>query len=438
MTAPVSTNQRPVPPCPNAPCSSVISQLAAACPSALPGAFRSFFFANADLRCGGGGGGGGGGGVAAASTRERQLGMLRRLGSVLNDLGQLQLRAGALADAEQAFADGVAAFDHAGDLANAALLRLNRATLCRRRAARHADAAEGARRAAVAALGGGGGRLAPPAEGSAEVRALVDAAAQQRAAVDALRSHEMARAQRAAVRAVEPELLARAVAQHAADEAAAGGALHAIVADGGGDEATVRAAAEALARAQASFDEIGELAHVQLMMRRQGSLFLAAALRDEADGAGPAKSKARLTLALRHYARALAEPLLRAASAPMERCAAEARLELAQFYLARAEVLGGGGGGGGAGCPGGERQRSYEMALEQARAALARCAAGAPGEEAVAADVRGALADAELHALRDLVKLHGAAGAAQRAAQLRDEYRERLVARRGEAEVVPS
>ena len=386
------------------------------------------------------GGGGGGGGVAAASTRERQLGMLRRLGSVLNDLGQLQLRAGALADAEQAFADGVAAFDHAGDLANAALLRLNRATLCRRRAARHADAAEGARRAAVAALGGGGGRLAPPAEGSAEVRALVDAAAQQRAAVDALRSHEMARAQRAAVRAVEPELLARAVAQHAADEAAAGGALHAIVADGGGDEATVRAAAEALARAQASFDEIGELAHVQLMMRRQGSLFLAAALRDEADGAGPAKSKARLTLALRHYARALAEPLLRAASAPMERCAAEARLELAQFYLARAEVLGGGGGGGGgAGAAGGERQRSYEMALEQARAALARCAAGAPGEEAVAADVRGALADAELHALRDLVKLHGAAGAAQRAAQLRDEYRERLVARQREgAEVVPS
>ena len=249
----------------------------------------------------------------------------------------------------------------------------------------------------------------------------------------------MARAQRAAVRAVEPELLARAVAQHAADEAAAGGALHAIVADGGGDEATVRAAAEALARAQASFDEIGELAHVQLMMRRQGSLFLAAALRDEADGAGPAKSKARLTLALRHYARALAEPLLRAASAPMERCAAEARLELAQFYLARAEVLGGGGGGGGgAGAAGGERQRSYEMALEQARAALARCAAGAPGEEAVAADVRGALADAELHALRDLVKLHGAAGAAQRAAQLRDEYRERLVARRGRAEVVPS
>ena len=283
---------------------------------------------------------------------------------------------GALADAEQAFADGVAA-DHAGDGERRAL-RLNRATPRRRRAARHADAAEGARRAAVAALARGG-RLALPRRvgGGARARRRGGAAARRRRRAAVARDGTGAAC---AVRAVEPELLARAVAQHAADEAAAGGALHAIVADGGGDEATVRAAAEALARAQASFDEIGELAHVQLM-RRQGSLFLAAALRDEADGAGPAKSKARLTLALRHYARALAEPLLRAASAPMERCAAEARLELAQFYLARAEVLGGGGGGGGgAGAAGGERQRSYEMALEQARAALRRCAAGAPGE----------------------------------------------------------
>ena len=46
-------------------------------------------------------------------------------------------------------------------------------------------------------------------------------------------------------------------------------------------------------------------------MRRQGSLYLAAALCEEIEGAGHERAAAsRLTLALRHYGRALALHLL--------------------------------------------------------------------------------------------------------------------------------
>ena len=47
------------------------------------------------------------------------------------------------------------------------------------------------------------------------------------------------------------------------------------------------------------------------MMRKQGSLYLAASLCEEMEGAGHERAAtSRLTLALRHYARALAPSLL--------------------------------------------------------------------------------------------------------------------------------
>ena len=101
----------------------------------------------------------------------------------------------------------------------------------------------------------------------------------------------------------------------AAGEAAAGGALHGIVADGGGTEASMKKAGECLSNAQLLYEEMGELGQMQLMMRQQGSLYLAAALCASLDGEGHERAAtSRLTLALRHYERALAPHLLASAS----------------------------------------------------------------------------------------------------------------------------
>ena len=65
------------------------------------------------------------------------------------------------------------------------------------------------------------------------------------------------------------QLRAHVIAQLAQGEAALGSAIHAIVTEGGGDEGRVKRAAESLGNAQALFEELGERAHMQLMMRKQ-------------------------------------------------------------------------------------------------------------------------------------------------------------------------
>ena len=85
--------------------------------------------------------------------------------------------------------------------------------------------------------------------------------------------------------------------QLAHDEGAAGGEVHALVAEGRGGEEAIKSGADLLARAQALYEEIGEAAQVQLMMRRQGSLYLAAAIREALAGRAASRAAAsRLTL----------------------------------------------------------------------------------------------------------------------------------------------
>ena len=61
-------------------------------------------------------------------------------------------------------------------------------------------------------------------------------------------------------------MLAMVTRDLAAGEAAAGSALHTIVSETGGDEATIKRAAECLSNAQTLYTEIGELAQVLLLM----------------------------------------------------------------------------------------------------------------------------------------------------------------------------
>ena len=96
---------------------------------------------------------------------------IRRLGAVLNELGQLQMRSGHLGPADALFLDSLSAFTEVDDAANAALLLLNRAAIARQRAlrferaaqaaAQQASEAEGAQAAAQAAAQAGntGGEL---------------------------------------------------------------------------------------------------------------------------------------------------------------------------------------------------------------------------------------------------------------------------------------
>ena len=141
---------------------------------------------------------------------------------------------------------------------------------------------------------------------------------------------------------------------------------------------------------------------MQMMMRQQGSLYLAAALCASLEGRG---ARERLTLALRHYERALAPQLLAqaAVSPAMERCAAEARLELANFYLTWGTMSGG------------EQVKHLEAALSHARAPQKT--------EGLPIDVVAPLVDAEERALRELIRAHAANGNASRSAALKEEYR---------------
>ena len=90
------------------------------------------------------------------------------------------------------------------------------------------------------------------------------------------------------MRPAPAQLRAMVSRELARGEAAAGEALHTLVADGGGGvpESLVKKAAETLGNAQALFEEAGDAASAQRMMRRQGSLQLAAALYEEIEGAG--------------------------------------------------------------------------------------------------------------------------------------------------------
>ena len=65
---------------------------------------------------------------------------VRRLGAVLNEIGQQHMRQSELSAAGRCFADGVHVFSNAGDVPNAALLLLNRAAIERQRAAWQAEA----------------------------------------------------------------------------------------------------------------------------------------------------------------------------------------------------------------------------------------------------------------------------------------------------------
>ena len=91
---------------------------------------------------------------------------------MLNEGGQLLLRRGELGAADQRFEDGLAAFEHAGDATNAALLQLNRATVCRRRAAQRAATLSAAAAAASAVLAQLPDHMrqpgAPPADATAD------------------------------------------------------------------------------------------------------------------------------------------------------------------------------------------------------------------------------------------------------------------------------
>ena len=161
----------------------------------------------------------------------------------------------------------------------------------------------------------------------------------------------------------------------------------------------------------------------------QGSLNLAMALHERIDGAGRERSAGvRLTLALRHYGRALSSELLATGSAQMLVCAAEARLELANFYLSWSGE--------------GAKVKHLDTALKHARAALptgsddrrsrtdgedAGIAQGPRADDGggvgLPAELRVALADAEKRALLELLRAHAAAGNATKAVLLREEYR---------------
>jgi hypothetical protein len=369
---------------------------------------------------------------------------VRRLGAVLNEMGQLRMRGGDVAAADACFKDGLVAFAEADDAANSALLLLNRAVVARRRADANAKAHEAAS-AAVSA----GAQLradylarqvadAERAQGAATTAATTAAEAAFAAAaaaavavgmpggmelgyrLEAVAHQRQARTALRQLRGGPPPLRAMVLRDLAAGEAACGSALHALIAGGGGNEESFKRAGECLSHAQVLYEEMGELAMVQQMMRQQGSLYLAASLCESLEGAGHERAaSSRFTLAMRHYERALAPQLLAqaAVSPAMERCAAEARVELANYFLTRAseEVVTTGPGLAGTGA--GERLKLLESALSHAKAGLVHGSALDEGE------LRGQLADAQQSALRELIKAHTAHGNAGRAAALKDEYR---------------
>ena len=394
---------------------------------------------------------------------------MRRLGCLLNELGQRCLRKRQPSAADSCFVDGVLVFTRAGDAANTALLLLNRGAIARRRAAwlaaAHASAtaaiqaaeralaqhdANGPQAAGVAPGGAPPGGAPPPVAtapdipDNAELHWLLTAVEYQREARHQLRQLKGGG---------PPSLRAMVLRELSAGEAAAGSALHTVVAETGGSEVILRRAGECLASAQQLYDELGELAQVQLMMRKQGSLYLAnlvCAVLDETISARAASS--RLTLALRHYERCLKPELLAqgAASPSMERCATEARLELANFFLTWSDSA---ASSAVAAEAAGWRTRHLETALSHARAArhmrlavasqavatnpgatVATTPTTEPQQEAakrqVEANLPQEVVDGLLHAeqtaLRELIKAHTAHGNASRANTLKEAYRRLL------------
>ena len=278
----------------------------------------------------------------------------RRIGCMLNELGQFHLSHSDLSTAEARFEDAIAAFSAARDHANLALLQLNLAAVSKHRAALHAAAASTAMRTLQTAGIVADSELQPADFG--EIAQLQGALDHQRTAL----------AELTLLRSPQPaefwDLRAHVVAQLANGEAALGSALHHILTDGrSSDGKLVKRAAESLAAAQSLFEELGERKSMQLMMRKQGSLNLAVAMQTDCIENERA-ANVRLTLALRHYERALSPDLLATGSAPMLVCAAEARLELANFFLSWA---------------GGTKLRNYDSALRHARAALRAVGDGA-------------------------------------------------------------
>ena len=200
-----------------------------------------------------------------------------------------------LGAADQRFEDGLAAFEHAGDATNAALLQLNRATICRRRAAQRA-ATLSAASAVLAQLQPG----APPTDATADAGVMAlrqQVLLHQRSAAARLRPLHgsqpalwascLSQARLACMRAgacssgelghsvrTGHTLHARVCApaphlhptctppaprmphpsQLAHDEGAAAGEVHAVVAEGRGGEEAIKSGADLLGRAQALHD----------------------------------------------------------------------------------------------------------------------------------------------------------------------------------------
>ena len=115
---------------------------------------------------------------------------IRRLGAVLNELGQLQMRSGHLGPADALFLDSLSAFTEVDDAANAALLLLNRAAIARQRALRFERAAQAAAQQASEAEGAQAAAQAAAQAGNTggELHHLLEVVEHQRAARRQLKS----------------------------------------------------------------------------------------------------------------------------------------------------------------------------------------------------------------------------------------------------------
>merc|ERR1712146_585302 len=101
------------------------------------------------------------------------------------------------------------------------------------------------------------------------------------------------------------------------------------------------------------------------------------------------------------------------ASTQMQVCAAEAHLELSNFYLSWADSVVAVGGG--------MKLRHLDAALHHAREA--RMAETGSPTTVLPSGLLTLLADAEKRALRELLRAHAAAGNTNKAANFREEYR---------------
>jgi len=300
-----------------------------------------------------------------------------------------------LREAECYFKDSFAAFSHAGDATNAALVLINHAAVCRSRATQLRVARVAEKERLDSLLQSEAGVEVPPR--SEEVDQLGKAVQQQRRAVEAIRP----------LRGSQPRFWEESLKQLADDEAVFGTICYTQVGCSVGGETAVRLAGESFSKAQVLYEELGEMARVQQMMARQGALHLLVARREKSRGIGREKSaSSRLTLALRHYERATSSQMLATASQQMMHCAASCHLELAKFYLNAS----------------GSRLKHLEAALGHARDGRSVCASSQSECHNICAE----LADQEQRALRELLRVHSAAGNVTGAAQVKEAYRQVL------------